>query len=112
MFLQNEALSALYIIQKGRVKITFNDELLGNPSVFSLKCNTQDHSEILQSSKELSVEKAEGSYFGEWTLLGQDIGTLSAVAMDDVVCSILTKEKFDLVVGPFAKLSQDDQKYV
>ncbi|KAK4352860.1 hypothetical protein RND71_028378 [Anisodus tanguticus] len=30
----------------------------------------------------------------------------------DVVCAILTKEKFDSVVGPLAKLSQDDLKYV
>nr|KJB64985.1 hypothetical protein B456_010G074600 [Gossypium raimondii] len=77
---RNECLSALYIIQKGQI------------------------------GKELSVEKTEGSYFGEWTLLGEQIGSLSAIAVGDVTCALLTKEKFDSVVGPLTKLSQDDHK--
>ncbi|KAK1550901.1 hypothetical protein Q3G72_026614 [Acer saccharum] len=107
---RNEGLSALYIIQKGQVKITFDADLLRNPNVCSLKSDNQVEDDNPQSSTELTVEKTEGSYFGEWTLLGEQMGSLSAVAVGEVVCAILTKEKFDLVVGPFTKLSQDDQK--
>ncbi|KAL5768782.1 hypothetical protein ACOSP7_015327 [Xanthoceras sorbifolium] len=107
---RHEGLSALYIIQKGQVKITFDADLLSNPNVCSLKSDNQNEDDNPQSSTELIVEKIEGSYFGEWTLLGEQMGSLSAVAVGDVVCAILTKEKFDLVVGPLTKLSQDDQK--
>lgn len=110
--MQNEGLLSLYIIQKGQVRITFDAELISNPNVCSLKSDNQKEEENLQSCQELSVEKKEGSYFGEWALLGEHIDSLSAVAVSDVVCAVLTKEKFDSVVGPFTKLSQDDQKYV
>ena len=32
--------------------------------------------------------------------------------MGHVVCAVLTKENFDLVIGPLTKLSQDYHKYV
>ncbi|GAV86370.1 LOW QUALITY PROTEIN: cNMP_binding domain-containing protein/Pkinase domain-containing protein/PP2C domain-containing protein, partial [Cephalotus follicularis] len=107
---KNEGLSALYIIQKGVVRITFGKDLLGSPNVCSLKFEHQEEDDSSRSSNELSLEKAEGSYFGEWTLLGEHPGSLSAVAVGDIVCAVLTKEKFDSVVGPLAKLSQNDQK--
>ncbi|XP_024935418.1 protein phosphatase 2C and cyclic nucleotide-binding/kinase domain-containing protein isoform X2 [Ziziphus jujuba] len=107
---RNEGLLSLYIIQKGQVRITFDAELISNPNVCSLKSDNQKEGENLQSGQELSVEKKEGSYFGEWALLGEHIDSLSVVAVGDVVCAVLTKEKFDSVVGPFTKLSQDDQK--
>lgn len=112
MYVQSEGLLAMYIIQKGQVRITFEADLLSNPNVCSLKSDNQKEGENLQSSQELTMEKKEGSYFGEWTLLGEYIDSLHAVAVGDVVCAVLTKEKFDSVVGPFTKLSQDDQKYV
>ncbi|XP_039017712.1 protein phosphatase 2C and cyclic nucleotide-binding/kinase domain-containing protein-like isoform X2 [Hibiscus syriacus] len=105
---RNEALSALYIIQKGQVRITFDNDLLSCPSVCSLKSDILKEDNDQQTGKELSVEKTEGSYFGEWTLLGQQIGSLSAIAVGDVTCALLTKEKFDSVVGPLRKHSQDD----
>ncbi|GMJ07408.1 hypothetical protein like AT2G20050 [Hibiscus trionum] len=107
---RNEALSALYIIQKGQVRITFDKDLLSCPSVCSLKPENPKEGNDQQTGKELSVEKTEGSYFGEWALLGQQIGSLSALAVGDVTCALLTKEKFDSVVGPLTKLSQDDHK--
>ncbi|KAA8523147.1 hypothetical protein F0562_009570 [Nyssa sinensis] len=106
----NETLMGLYIIQKGQVRITFDAEVISNPNICSLMSDNQKQDKDMQNNEELSVEKAEGSYFGEWTLLGEHIGSLSAVAVGDVVCAVLTKEKFDLVVGPLAKLSQDDYK--
>ncbi|XP_039066227.1 protein phosphatase 2C and cyclic nucleotide-binding/kinase domain-containing protein-like isoform X1 [Hibiscus syriacus] len=110
IFNRNEGLSALHIIQKGHVRITFDGDLLRSPNVFSLKSDNPKEDDDQQTGKELSVEKTEGSYFGEWTLLGERMGSLNAVAVGDVSCAVLTKEKFDSVVGPLTKLSPDDQK--
>ncbi|TYI22037.1 hypothetical protein ES332_A06G078100v1 [Gossypium tomentosum] len=107
---RNECLSALYIIQKGQVRITFDMDLLSCPSICSLKSDNLKEDNDQQIGKQLSVEKTEGSYFGEWTLLGEQIGSISAIAVGDVTCALLTKEKFDSVVGPLTKLSQDDHK--
>ncbi|KAJ7969566.1 putative Protein phosphatase 2c [Quillaja saponaria] len=109
---KNEDVLALYIIQKGQVKITFNADLLRSPNVCSLKPDNQNEDDNFHRCKELSVDKAEGSYFGEWALRGESIGSLSAVAMGDVVCAILTKENFESVLGPLAKLSQEDRRSV
>jgi hypothetical protein len=94
------------------VRITFDTDLLRNSHVTSLMSDNQTEKNNSQSSLELSVEKTEGSYFGEWALVGEDIGSLRAVAMGNVVCAVLMKEKFDSVVGPLTMLSQDDHKYV
>ncbi|VVA10523.1 PREDICTED: phosphatase [Prunus dulcis] len=106
----NEGQVGLYIIQKGKVRITFDANSVSSPVVSSLNSENKKEDDNPQRSKELSVEKTEGSYFGEWVLLGEHIDLFSAVAMGDVVCAVLTKEKFDSVVGPLTKLSQDDQK--
>lgn len=68
--------------------------------------------ELVQNNHIISVKKPEGSYFGEWTLLGEQISSLKITAVGEVVCAVLTKEKFDLVVGPLEKLPQDYSKYV
>ncbi|KAG6390956.1 hypothetical protein SASPL_148702 [Salvia splendens] len=94
--LENEDLLGLYVIQKGVIKITCECEvdLLQSVSLSSLIGPKQDDGVSVKS-----FEKNEGSYFGEWTLLGEHITSLSAIAVGDVVCSIVTKEKFDSVVG-------------
>lgn len=109
LLLQNEDLLGLYIIQKGVVKIDcdMNSAKTINTSSLMPEVEKQDD---YNCSKSFSVDKTDGSYFGEWTLLGEHISSLSATAVGDVVCSVLTKEKFDLVVGPLAKLSRDDHK--
>ncbi|KAL6563555.1 hypothetical protein OROGR_002514 [Orobanche gracilis] len=83
---KNEVL-ALYIIQKVRVKINFDVGLLTSPNASSLKPDIQNEDDDVQSSGELSIEKPEGSYFGEWSLLGENIGPFTAVAVDDVKIS-------------------------
>lgn len=103
--MQNEDILGLYIIQKGVVKITCEIDLVKSVNASSLLSEIEK-----QDYGHFSVEKTEGSYFGEWTLLGECLSSLSAVAVGDVVCSVLTKEKFDSVVGPLAKISQDDNK--
>ncbi|GFS41212.1 protein phosphatase 2C and cyclic nucleotide-binding/kinase domain-containing protein [Actinidia rufa] len=107
---RNEALLGLYIIQKGQVRITADVEVINKPNTGSLTSDKSKQDNDMQRYKEFFVEKPEGSYFGEWTLLGENIGSVSAVAVGDVVCAVLTKEKFESVVGPLAKLSQDDHK--
>ncbi|KAG6389120.1 hypothetical protein SASPL_150579 [Salvia splendens] len=100
--LENVDLLGLYVIQKGVIKITTCEmDLLKSVSLSSLvvpAIEKQDDGVSLES-----FEKNEGSYFGEWTLLGEHIASLSVVVVGDVVCSVLTKEKFDSVVGDFVK---------
>ncbi|GMH23817.1 hypothetical protein Nepgr_025660 [Nepenthes gracilis] len=107
---QNECVSALYIIQSGRVRIDFDEDVLKNPNVCSLTSYNQNQNDVMQINRRLSVEKSEGSYFGEWALLGEQTDQMSAVAVGEVVCSVLVKEQFDRVVGPLTKISRDDQK--
>ncbi|GFY98372.1 protein phosphatase 2C and cyclic nucleotide-binding/kinase domain-containing protein [Actinidia rufa] len=107
---RSEALLGLYIIQKGQVRITADAQVINKPNTGSLMADKSKQDNDVQRYKELSVKKPEGSYFGEWTLLGESIGSVSAVAVGDVVCAVLTKEKFESVIGPLAKLSQDDHK--
>ncbi|OVA20281.1 Cyclic nucleotide-binding domain [Macleaya cordata] len=106
----NECLSALYIIKKGQVKITYAKDLIKSSNFASLLSDTTKQEDDTPSDKELLVEKTEGSYFGEWALLGEEISSLSAIAVGDVICAVVTKEKFDSAIGPLTKLSQDDRK--
>ncbi|ONK80591.1 uncharacterized protein A4U43_C01F19540 [Asparagus officinalis] len=106
---ENDCLSALYIIQKGRVRLTYNpDQLSENSlSLLSTHLQTGDHS---QNVGEYIVEVSEGSHFGEWALLGESVGFLTVVSIGEVVCTVVTKEKFDLTVGPLPKLLPEDRK--
>ncbi|KAF5748558.1 Phosphatase 2c putative isoform 1 [Tripterygium wilfordii] len=106
----NDGVFGLYLIQKGQVNITFDAELLSSPNICSLKSENQGDDDHPQVNNKLSLEKREGSYFGEWALLGEQSAYFNAVAVGDVVCAVLTKDKFDSVVGPLAKVSHDDQK--
>lgn len=108
--LQSEDLLGVYIIQKGVVKITCDVDSAKNVNAPSIIPPSDNHYDDI-TNESLSVEKTEGSYFGEWKLLGEDISPFRVVAVGDVVCSVLTREKFDAVVGPLARSSQDDQKY-
>ncbi|CAK9329417.1 unnamed protein product [Citrullus colocynthis] len=94
-----KGLCALHIIRKGQVKITF--DVMSNSDDYSFNYASQKEDDAAQSGNEISAIRKEGSYFGEWALL---------VAVGDVVYAILTKEKFESVVGPLSNLSQDDQK--
>ncbi|KAK1421022.1 hypothetical protein QVD17_23065 [Tagetes erecta] len=97
-------LLGLYMIQKGKVRISF-DSYISSENASSLMSDIQKLDE--DSGTELSMEKNEGSYFGEWTLLGECIDSLNVVALGNVVCAVLTKEKFESVVGPLPKILQD-----
>ncbi|XP_076946133.1 protein phosphatase 2C and cyclic nucleotide-binding/kinase domain-containing protein-like isoform X1 [Bidens hawaiensis] len=97
-------LMGLYMIQKGKVRISF-DSYISSENASSLMSDIQKLDE--DSGAELSMEKNEGSYFGEWTLLGERIDSLNVTALGNVVCAVLTKQKFESVVGPLPKILQD-----
>ncbi|XP_047319739.1 protein phosphatase 2C and cyclic nucleotide-binding/kinase domain-containing protein-like [Impatiens glandulifera] len=107
---KDEVLAGLYIIQKGQVRITVDAEALNKSNINSILSDLKKEDDGIQGNKELCVEKNEGSYFGEWTLLGEHVGMLSVIAVDDVECAVLLKENFDSIVGSLTKLSQDDHK--
>lgn len=104
----NEPLSALYIIQKGRVRFNLDRDVLKNSNVSRLIPGYQSQDDD-NSDEGISIEKSEGNYFGEWALLGEQISQLTATAIGDVVCAVLTKEQFESVVGPLTRISQDYQ---
>lgn len=104
---RDEGLLGLYMIQKGQVRIAFDAESVRSQNASSLVPGYQKQD---ANNEDLLVEKAEGSYFGEWTLLGEHIDSLNVTAVGNVVCAVLTKEKFESVVGPLPKISHDDYK--
>ncbi|CAL9121031.1 unnamed protein product [Musa acuminata var. zebrina] len=106
---KNEYLSALYIIQKGRVRLTYRPELL-SPNACSLLSTLLDQGCHFQENDEHVVEMSEGSHFGQWAILGERISSLTAVSVGDVVCAVFTKENFDSAIGPLSKVQQDDLK--
>ncbi|MQM20593.1 hypothetical protein Taro_053617 [Colocasia esculenta] len=109
---KNECISALHIILKGQVRVTYDGEVLQKPSIRSLPSVIIEQQHQSQNNSENEVLFSEGSHFGEWTLLGEKISSLSAVAVGEVVCAVITKDKFDSAIGPLPKLPPDDRKYV
>lgn len=109
--LQNQRLSSLYLIQKGKVRLTYRPELL-SPNACSLLSTLFDQGCHFQEDGEHIVEISEGSHFGQWTLLDEHISSLTAVSVGEVVCSVFTKENFDLIVGPLTKAQNNHRKYV
>lgn len=107
---KNDQLSGLYIILKGAVRIVFDSDSESSMNASSVLSENQNPSADMQDDNELTVEKTEGYVFGERTLLGETVSSMRITAIDDVTCAILTKENFEIVVGPLAKLSQEDYK--
>lgn len=94
------------------MKITCGSDVIKSSSFASLLSDNVKQENDRLNDEEFSVEKNEGSYFGEWVLLDEKVISLSATAVGDVICLVITKEKFESAIGPLAKLSQNDRKYV
>lgn len=105
---QNESLSSLYIILKGQVRLTCSSEILRYPNMRSFSPGGLEYTNHSTSQEEHELDLPEGSYFGDWALLGQQISSLKAVARGSVVCVVITKDKFDSAVGSLSKLQLDD----
>jgi hypothetical protein len=67
-----------------------------------------DHSQ--EKNGEILVSIPEGGHFGEWALLGDDIDSLTAVSIGNVLCSVIDKEIFDEIAGPILRFQQEDVK--
>ncbi|XP_042461506.1 protein phosphatase 2C and cyclic nucleotide-binding/kinase domain-containing protein-like isoform X1 [Zingiber officinale] len=106
---KNQHLSSLYLIQKGKVRLTYRPELL-SPNACSLLSTLFDQGCHFQENGEHVVEISEGSHFGQWTLLDEHINSLTAVSVGKVVCSVFTKENFDLIVAPLTKTQNNHRK--
>jgi CRP-like cAMP-binding protein len=104
--LQHENLSAFYIVQHGEVELTYHSELDSGLATWKILSHDTEWEDLNESQKYL--RRKGGSYFGEQVLLGEKINSITAVAIGNVVCLMITKEKFDSVVGPFHRISQDD----
>lgn len=92
--------------------MTYEDETLRSPNVRSLPSPNITQEDHTRRYSVHEVLLSEGSHFGDWTLLGEKIGSLSAIAVGEVVCAVITKEKFDSAIGPLPNLPPDDQKCV
>lgn len=106
---KDETLSALYIIQKGHVRLMYNPDQL-NEENCSLLRNHLELGNQRENDGEIIIDLSEGSHFGEWVLLGEAISYLTIISIGEVVCSILSKENFDLTVGPVSKPLPEDRK--
>jgi len=102
----HENLSAFYIVQHGEVELTYHSELDSGLATWKILSHDTEWEDLNESQKYL--RRKGGSYFGEQVLLGEQINSITAVAIGNVVCLMITKEKFDSVVGPFHRISQDD----
>ncbi|PKU63642.1 protein phosphatase 2C and cyclic nucleotide-binding/kinase domain-containing protein isoform X1 [Dendrobium catenatum] len=103
------SLSGLYIIKKGLVRLSYIADT-SNPVVSHLLSADSDQRTEIQDNNVHVVELTEGSHFGEWTLFGESVCPLSASSVGELVCLVITKEKFDSAVGSVPKLPQEDRK--
>ncbi|XP_020099469.1 protein phosphatase 2C and cyclic nucleotide-binding/kinase domain-containing protein isoform X2 [Ananas comosus] len=105
---KNDDPSGLYIIQKGRVRLTYNPNVV-SPVICNLLPARHVEGDDSEETEEHVVEIEEGSHFGEWALIGQSIDSLMVVSIGDVVCSVITREKFESIVGHLPKLPFEDR---
>ncbi|KAM0869882.1 hypothetical protein ACQ4PT_040389 [Festuca glaucescens] len=105
---KDDNISCLYIIQRGHVRLTLAADKLNSDSWDLLSAHTKKVQQS-QENGNYVVEIGEGGHFGEWALIGESI-TFTAISVGDVICSTITKEKFDLIVGSLPKLPQADSK--
>lgn len=103
---KHENLSAFYIVQQGEVELTYHSELASGSATWKILSHDTGWENLNESQK--CLRKKEGSYFGEWVLIGEQINSVTAVAIGNVACLMITKEKFDSVVGPLHRINQDD----
>lgn len=105
---KNDHVSSLYVIQRGHVKIVMAADQINSDS-WSLVSAQTKQAQSSQENGNYVVEIGEGGHFGEWSLFGETIA-FTAIAVGDVTCSTVAKEKFDSIAGPLTKLSQADSR--
>ncbi|KAK3152746.1 hypothetical protein QOZ80_2BG0163000 [Eleusine coracana subsp. coracana] len=105
---ENDDVSSLYIIQKGRVRLIVPTDHM-NSDAWDLIIAQTKQVQRIQENGNYVVEIDEGGHFGEWALIGETIA-FTAISVGDVTCSTIAKEKFDSIIGPLPKLSTSDSR--
>ncbi|CAN6251208.1 unnamed protein product [Urochloa humidicola] len=105
---KKDDVSALYVIQRGRVRLILPADQMNSDTWDLISAQTKQ-AQSSQENGNYVVDIDEGGHFGEWTLIGETI-TFTAIAVGDVTCSSIAKEKFDTIVGPLPKVSQADSR--
>ncbi|KAK8970253.1 Protein phosphatase 2C and cyclic nucleotide-binding/kinase domain-containing protein [Platanthera guangdongensis] len=106
---KDESLCGLYIIQKGLVRLSYLPDA-SSPIASHIFSSDLEQRAKIQDNNEYVMELTEGSHFGEWILLGESVVSLSASSVGEVVCLIITKEKFDSAVESVLKLPLEDRR--
>ena len=91
MIFQNDDVSALYVIQRGRVRLILAADQM-NSDTWDLVSAQTKQAQSSQQNDNYVVEIDEGGHFGEWALIGETI-SFTAIAVGDVTCSTIAKEK-------------------
>jgi CRP-like cAMP-binding protein len=107
-FFQNDSISSLYIIQRGRVRLIMATNQM-NTDAWDLIRTKKKQVKRSQENGNYVVEIDEGGHFGEWALIGETI-FFTAISVGDVTCSTISKENFDSIAGPLPKLSTSDSR--
>jgi CRP-like cAMP-binding protein len=107
-FFQNDDISSLYIILRGRVRLIMATNQM-NTDAWDLIRTKKKQVKRSQENGNYVVEIDEGGHFGEWALIGEAI-SFTAISVGDVTCSTIAKEKFDSIAGPLPKLSTSDSR--
>ncbi|KAL6629488.1 hypothetical protein ACP70R_029253 [Stipagrostis hirtigluma subsp. patula] len=105
---KNDDTSSLYIIQRGRVRLILDADQMNSDALDLISTQTKQVQRSPENGNYV-VEIDEGGHFGEWALIGETL-SFTAIAVGDVTCSTIAKEKFDSIIGPLPKLSQADPK--
>ncbi|CAH2301752.1 cGMP-dependent kinase 2 isoform X1 [Pelobates cultripes] len=89
---QGEEGSTFFIIAKGKVKVTQSTE-----------CNQE---------AQLIKMLEKGDYFGEKSLISDDVRSANIIADDNVECLAMDREKFNQTVGTYEELQEYLEGYV
>jgi cGMP-dependent protein kinase 2 len=114
MSVQDEVLSAFYIVNKGHVDVTYHENLGTDylqefqlpraSSEFAVKrCK-------LAVSDDCGEDEPDFRSFGEWVLLKEPGPPMTAVAVGDVQCWTITRKRFEETVGSLRSIMLEDQQ--
>ena len=96
MINQKDEVSALYVVHQGELKLTYHNG------------SWLDKGKSVESEKSKVINS--GSCFGEWVLLGESSCQVTVQALSDVECWVITKSRFEAVVGNLQDIIQEDLK--
>jgi serine/threonine protein kinase len=112
---KDEVLSAFYIVNKGRVDVTYHENLDTDylqefqlpraSSEFAVKRSK------LAASDDCGEDEPDFRSFGEWVLLKEPGPPMTAVAVGDVQCWTITRKRFEETVGSLRSIMMEDQHH-